>query len=226
MIIFGHRGAPGYPRHGENTLASFKKALHYGATGLEFDVRRCRDGRIVVIHDETVDRTTNGRGYVGHLSYDELRRFDAGLGESIPLLSDVRDQFGSLCLLNIELKEAGIAGEVKRLVLERRLERQVIVSSFDWQELKEMTPEIPIGLLSSKPQKLLSAAADLGATSVHPRRDLVTESLIAAAHQAKLRIHVWTVNDPDEMRRFRDLQVDGIFTDFPERCSLLPSPGT
>src|SRR5262245_46474190 len=76
MIIFGHRGAPGYPRRGENTHQSFRKAVGVGATGLEFDVRRCGDGRLVVIHDDTVDRTTNGRGLVRSLSYDELRQFD------------------------------------------------------------------------------------------------------------------------------------------------------
>src|SRR5213078_4038508 len=98
MIIFGHRGAPGYPRRGENTVASFRKALQCGATGLEFDVRRCGDGRLVVIHDDTIDRTTNGSGRVAGLSYEQLRQFDASDGESIPLLADVLDQFGTQCL--------------------------------------------------------------------------------------------------------------------------------
>src|ERR1051325_7441717 len=142
MIIFGHRGAPGYPRRGENTIASFEKALQCGATGLEIDVRRCGDGRLVVIHDDTIDRTTNGRGRVENLSYEELRRFDAGNGEKVPLLSDVLDQFGGQCLLNLELKDAGIASAVQNVILERRLERQVIVSSFDWQQLRQLTPEI------------------------------------------------------------------------------------
>ena len=219
MIIFGHRGAPGYPRRGENTMASFQKALYCGATGLEFDVRRCGDGRLVVIHDDTIDRTTNGRGRVENLSYKELQRFDAGNGEPVPLLTNVLDQFGGQCLLNLELKDAGIASVVKNLILERRLERQVIVSSFEWQELPQLTPEIPIGLLSSKLQDLFHAARELGASAIHPRRDLVSGSLIATAREAGLRIHAWTVNDPDEIRRFRNLEIDGIFTDFPERCS-------
>src|ERR1051325_7742856 len=109
-MIFGHRGAPGYPRYGENTKTSFRKALE------------CGDGGLAVIHDYTVDRTTNGRGDVRNFSYDELRQFDAGFGECVPLLSDVLDEFGARCLLNIELKDSGIADDVKRLVLERRLE--------------------------------------------------------------------------------------------------------
>ena len=225
MIIFGHRGAPGYPRRGENTIGSFKRALALAATGLEFDVRRCGDGQLVVIHDETVDRTTNGKGYVRSLSYEELRQFDAGFGEPIPLLSDVLDQFGSQCLLNVELKDADIASDVRSLVLERRLERQVIVSSFDWDELRPLTPEIPIGLLSSKLEKLLTAAKELGASAIHPRQDMVTPALVNAAHEAKLRVHAWTVNDPARIRRLRELGVDGVFTDFPERFSTLGSEG-
>src|SRR5215831_1867715 len=112
-------------------MGSFRKALQLGARGLEFDVRRCRDGQIVVIHDETINRTTNGRGRVADLTYDQLRPFDAGCGEPIPLLSDVLDEFGAKCLLNIELKDQGIAADVKQIVLKKRLERQVIVSSFE-----------------------------------------------------------------------------------------------
>jgi len=218
VTIFGHRGAPGYPRHGENTIASFNKALQAGAGGLEFDVRRCGDRRIVVIHDDTIDRTTNGKGRVADLSYDQLKVFDAGFGEPVPLLSDVLDRFGARCLLNIELKDAGIAPDVKKLVLERRLAEHVIVSAFEWAELPGLAPEIPIALLASRPENLLIAARELGAAAIHPRKDIVTPSLIAAAREAQFRIHVWTVNEPAEMSRFRQLGVDGIFTDFPERC--------
>jgi len=199
-------------------MASFRKALAAGASGLEFDVRRCGDGQIVVIHDDTIDRTTTGRGRGHDLSYDQLRRFDAGCGEPIPLLRDVLDAFGTECLLNIELKDVGIAAEVKRLLLERRLERHVIVSSFTWEELRRLPPEVPTGLLSLSAGGALPAALELRADAIHPRRDLVTPSLVAAAHEAKLRVHVWTVNDPAEVRRFEQMAVDGIFTDFPERC--------
>ena len=223
MIIFGHRGAPGYPRHGENTIASFNKALQCGANGVEFDVRRCGDGRLVVIHDETIDRTTTGRGSVADLTYDELRQFDAGFGEPVPLLTDVLDELGARCLLNIELKEAGIASEVKRLVLERRLERRVIISSFQWHELASAVPEIPVALLSSKLANLLSAAVEFRATAIHPCKDIVTPTLIQAAREAKLQVNIWTVNNPAEISKFRSLGADGIFTDFPERCLTSPS---
>ena len=199
-------------------MASFRKALQQGATGLEFDVRRCADGQIVVIHDETVERTTNGKGRVSDLRYEDLKKFDAGFGEPVPLLADVLDEFGSKSLLNIELKEHDLAADVKTLVLERRIEGHVIVSSFEWQELTSLPPEVPIALLTSKPENLFSAAQELGAAAIHPRKDIVTPTLIATARRAKLRIHVWTLNDPSEISHFRELGVDGIFTDFPDRC--------
>jgi glycerophosphoryl diester phosphodiesterase len=217
VIIFGHRGAPGYPRRGENTIASFKKALVSGAAGIEFDVRRCGDGRLVVIHDDTIDRTTKGRGRVRDFSYEILRQFE------IPLLTDVLEEFGPQCVLNIEIKEPGIASDVKRSVLDRRLEQQVIVSSFEWEELPTFVPEIPIALLSSKLKNLISHARAVGAGAIHPRCDIVTEALITQAHEAKLRVHAWTVNDPAEMLRLNALGIDGIFTDFPELWATFAS---
>lgn len=204
-------------------MASFNKALESGAKGLEFDVRRCGDGQIVVIHDDTIDRTTNGRGAVRSLSYEQIRRFDAGFGEPVPLLSEVLEQFGARCLLNIEIKDSGISGDVKSLVLKRRLEGQVIVSAFDWSQLEPLASAVPMALLASSLHELIPAALRIGAIAIHPRRDLVTPQLVEAAHDAKLRIHVWTVNEPTEVLRFREIGVDGIFTDFPERCSTLAS---
>lgn len=223
MIIFGHRGAPGYPPQGENTLSSFRKALSCGATGLEFDVRRCGDGRMVVIHDDTIDRTTNGIGRVADLPYEELKKFDAGYGEPIPLLSDVLEEFGTRCILNIELKDPGLGNDLKKILLEKRLERHVIISAFDWNELRLFPPEVPIGLLSSKLENLIVEARERCATAIHPRKDVVTPTLLEAARNAKLRVHVWTVNDVAEIAAYRTLGVDGIFTDFPDRCTTSAS---
>lgn len=216
MLIFGHRGAPGFPRHGENTIASFDKAVASGAGGLEFDVRRCGDGRIVVIHDETIDRTTNGRGRVADMTYDELRQFDAGYGQPVPLLTDVLDRFGRRSLLNIEIKEPGLGPDLEKLVRERGLESDVLVSSFDWLEIETLAGALPIALLASETDRLIPSALDLGAVAIHPRRDIADVSLVHLAREANLRVHVWTVNEPEEIEWFRRLKVDGIFTDFPQ----------
>src|SRR5262245_31940473 len=152
-------------------MRSFQKALASGAAGVEFDVRRCGDGRLVVIHDETIDRTTNGKGRVADFSYEELRRFDAGFGEPIPLLSDVLDRFGPMCLLNIELKELGLGREVQALVRERHLESHVIVSAFEWGELEGL--EIPVAPLTSESENVIEAARQIGAHAIHARKDIV-----------------------------------------------------
>lgn len=108
MKIFGHRGAPGFPRYGENTIRSFQKALDGGADGVEFDVRRSGDGTIVVIHDHTVDRTTNGTGNVADFTYGQLRKLDAGDGEPVPRLAEV-----------LEVADASSISSLKKKALHR-----------------------------------------------------------------------------------------------------------
>src|SRR5262245_50940920 len=178
---------------------------------------------MIVIHDDTIDRTTNGKGRVAYLAYEDLKKFDAGFGDSIPLLSDVLEEFGTRCLLNIELKDSGLGHELKEMLLERRLERHVIISAFDWNELRLFPPEVPIGLLASKLENLIAEASDCCATAIHPRKDIVTPTLLETARNAKLRVNVWTVNHPDEIAAYRKLGVDGIFTDFPDRCTTSAS---
>jgi len=178
---------------------------------------------MVVIHDDTIDRTTSGIGRVADFTYDELKKFDAGYAEPIPLLSDVLEEFGTRCVLNIELKDPGLGTELKKLLLEKRLERHVIVSAFDWNELRLFPPEVPIGLLTEKLENLMVHARELCATAIHPRKDVVTPTLLEAARNAKLRVHVWTVNDAAEIASYRSLGVDGIFTDFPDRCTTSAS---
>jgi glycerophosphoryl diester phosphodiesterase len=234
MLIFGHRGAPGFPRRGENTAASFRTALERGAGGLELDVRRCGDGTIVAIHDDTVDRTTSGRGRVRDLSYEQLRQFDAGWGDCIPRLSDVLDNFASRCLLNIELKESGLGADVARLVRGRGLQRNVLISAFDrddagagsdcsWEELADLAPDIAIALICSRARlsvigtdSLVSQALRLRASAVHPQIGSNLAALLPSARDAGLRVHVWTVNSPADIAHLRELGADGIFTDFPE----------
>ena len=178
---------------------------------------------MVVIHDDTIDRTTNGKGRVADLPYEKLKKFDAGYGDSIPLLSDVLKEFGTRCILNIELKDPGLGQDLKKMLLEKRLERHVIISAFDWNELRPFPPEVPIGLLTTKLENLIAEARDCRATAIHPRKDIVTPALLETARNAKLRVNVWTVNDAEEIATYRTLGVDGIFTDFPDRCTTSAS---
>jgi glycerophosphoryl diester phosphodiesterase len=236
MQVFGHRGSPGFPRYGENTRTSFLKALQAGSSGFEFDVRRCGDGNLVVLHDATLERTTNGAGPVAALSYEQLRRFDAGHGDSIPLLTDILNEFGTKTILHIELKDAGLSQDVAKMLRARGLLKHVVISGFDaddnepeasstWIQLGEMAPEIPIALLATRrkierigAEGFVQAALQLGALAIHPPRDTANRDMIRLAHDAKLSVRIWSVNDSAEARRWRDLGADAIFSDTPERC--------
>ncbi|HOS41511.1 MAG TPA: glycerophosphodiester phosphodiesterase family protein, partial [Spirochaetota bacterium] len=138
FLVIGHRGACGYEP--ENTLRSFEKAIALGAHMVELDVHRCRTGELVVIHDNRLERTTNGSGYVAEKTLDELRALDAGGGERIPLLREVVERVGVRAAINIELKGAGTAGPVSELI-ERTVgsggydTSHFLVSSFDHREL-------------------------------------------------------------------------------------------
>ncbi len=240
FLEIGHRGMPGWPRKGENTMRSFRLALAKGADALEFDVRKTKDGQLVVIHDSTIDRTTDGHGNVHDLSYGELMKFDAGFGERIPRLADMLDEFGGKCLLNIELKEQGIEKAVKSEILGHGLQKlpyvkSVIVSAFDaddnapsanssWEQLKVFAPEIPIALIArmSKIERLgdevfVRIAKEYRAKAIVPMADAATTALVELAHEEGLLVYTGTINNADEAELFRKMGVDGIFSDCVER---------
>lgn len=234
MLKIGHRGAPGYPRSGENTFSSFKKALRAGARAIKLDVRRTRDGKLVVMQDRTIDRTTNGNGYVRDLTYKDLEQFNAGYGEYAPLLECVLNHFGTHCLLLIELREQGLVRDAEQLILDYDLSASVIVSAFDeddnaysdssWEELLKFSSQVPTALLatSEKIRRLgekeyIKKAMWYGVSAIKPAKAATTPSLIQRAHQAGLRVYTWTVNSPRKIAHLKRMGVDGIISDFPER---------
>lgn len=239
MMKIGHRGAPGFPRRGENTIHSFHKALASGANAIEFDVRKTKDGKLVVIHDATLDRTTDGKGRVSELFFSDMARYNAGAGagfiERVPLLSEILNIFGRLCFLHIELKVSGIAKEVKKMILDFYLRYSVCVSAFDhddcdkdssssWNDLKHFLPEIPIALIARAKkiarmgmEEYAKTARAMEAMAIHPAYSLCNEDLVRYAHEQNLLINVWTVNDPLQIEHYKSLGVTGIASDFPER---------
>ncbi len=231
-LNIAHRGARDSAP--ENTVAAFELALANGADGIELDVTRCRSGEIVVLHDDTVDRTTNGSGSVADLSYEALRELDAGswfaeryAGEHIPLLTDVLDAVGGKLRINIEIKgrsfrSDGIEEEIAGLVRSRGLTDSVIISSFNpWAlgRMKRVAPELPIALLywGKSPVYLRRAQPRLWLRpqALHPERGLVNARYVSWAHRQGLRVNVWTVNEPSQMRCLIAYGVDGIITDRP-----------
>lgn len=242
MLKIGHRGAPGYPRRGENTVHSFWKAIWSGADAIEFDVRRSKDGRLVVIHDAAIDRTTNGKGKVRDFSYAELADYDAGFGEKIPTLDEVLMTFGQHCFLHIELKEQGLVSDVIGTVNLLGLKNRVCLSAFDeddsepesptfWGELEQARREgVATALLAcygkvfgdgymAGYKHYIEIATAVGARAIHPEAAVVRECRQEIMHFARekgLLVNVWTVNKPSEIEHFRWLGVNGIISDFPE----------
>lgn len=219
--IIAHRGASAHAP--ENTIAAFQLALEQGADGIELDVMLSKDDQLVVIHDATVDRTTNGTGKVRDLTLDELKKLDAGNGEKIPTLTEVFDHFGGKFLINIELKNYAspfdrLPIEVARAVARYDLVDSVLISSFNpfnFSRFRRQVPEAVIGLLTL-PGKAKSWLYRLFRyTAIHPCYEDADADLIAAAKVKNQQINVWTVDDPDEIRRLTDSGVDGIITNDP-----------
>jgi glycerophosphoryl diester phosphodiesterase len=227
LLNIAHRGASGtFP---ENTLSAFRAAIDAGADMCELDVQLTRDGAVVVIHDDTVERTTDGNGEVAKLTLEELKRLDAGAkfkggaikGERIPTLDEVFDVTSGKCGLNIELKAAGVEAQVAQIMQARDALGDSIVSSFDWDYLKKIQQlhfNIRVGLLADeKPVDLMMNAVAMRAHSINPRWDMVTADLCKAAHERGLKVYTWTVDADARMRALIECGVDGIMTNYPER---------
>lgn len=221
MICIGHRGACGHEP--ENTLRSVRRALELGAHGIEVDVYFI-DGELVVFHDAKLDRTTNGKGVLARKTFAFLRTLDAGKGERIPTLREVFEEVGRRAFINVELKGARTAKPVSELIHEYVKQHHwryedFMVSAFNRRELRAVTdPKIPIALLLTKPTRLYSLSARrVRASAVNPAARFVTKKFVEDAHARGLRVFPYTVNAPAEIARLRDLGVDGVFTDFPER---------
>jgi glycerophosphoryl diester phosphodiesterase len=225
MQIIGHRGACGHAP--ENTLASFKDALRLGADAVELDVYCLRSGEVVVIHDDRVDRTTNGAGYVMDFSFKALRQLDAGRGQQVPLLSEVLDLIDKKIPVNIELKGEGTAGAVAEIIQDYTSNKDwsdelFIVSSFNHVELStfaRLMPGIRTGaLIVGIPVDYAAFAQELGAFSVNLSIEFITPEFVKDAHDRGLKVSVFTVNESYEVDQMQSLGVDGIFTNYPDRA--------
>ena len=230
--IFAHRGACAYAP--ENTLAAFKLAIDQGADAIELDAMLCADGQVVVIHDQTVDRTTNGSGRVNELTFPELQRLDvcsqfksSFTGEKIPSLEKVFESIGNHIFIDVELKNYAsptndLPDRVVRLVKKFGLDQSVMFSSFNPIALiraHRSMPDVPIGLLTIKGKKGALARSFLGRLiphqALHPAWIDTNPTLIRYNHQRGYRVHPYTVNEPAKILELFNAGVDGIFTDDP-----------
>ncbi|MDV4151995.1 glycerophosphodiester phosphodiesterase [Clostridium sp. AL.422] len=229
MINFAHRGASSdYP---ENTILALKEGIKSGASGIEIDVHKSKDNKLVVIHDEDIERTFMGRGLIKDFTLEELKSFKNRKKPfrdneecKIPTLEEVLELVKDTnIILNIELKTdifhyEGIEEDVVNLIKSYGIEDKIIISSFNHESIKlvKSISNIKTGVLYYKPIKnVVEYAKSLGAYSIHPDLKLVSEELIKEAHENDLMVNIYTVNDPMHMRLLIKNGVDGAFTDYP-----------
>lgn len=221
MLRIAHRGASALAP--ENTLAAIRRAIGLGAAWVEVDVQACADG-LVVIHDDTLERTTDGHGAVATQPLAALRRLDAGGGERIPLPQEVLDVCRGRCAVNLELKGPDVAP----LLLPRLREAlaggwpadALLCSSFDWAQLQALRaglPDLALGVLCRGVDgAAVAMALTLGARVIACALDQADAAAVAAAHGAGCALWVYTVNDSADAERLAALGVDGVFTDRPQ----------
>jgi glycerophosphoryl diester phosphodiesterase len=231
-VIVAHRGDKAHAP--ENTLSAFRQAAEKGADAVEFDVKLTADRQVIVIHDQTVDRTTNGHGDVRRMSLAALRDLDAGVqfpgaypGEKIPTLDEVFEILGKRLYMNVELTNYATSGDelvpkVVELVKKHEMQERVIFSSFlprNLQTAHRLLPEVPCGLLTLSgpmgwPGRTFGWRNECYA-ALHPYIVETNPGLVNRVHAAGKRLNVWTVNDEADMKRMIGLGVDGIITDDP-----------
>jgi glycerophosphoryl diester phosphodiesterase len=218
MLKIAHRGANGYEP--ENTLITFRKAVDLNVDGIELDVHLSMDGEIMVIHDETIDRTSTGKGFVNQFTASVLKEY------GIPTLIEVLELVNCNCFVNIELKGLGTTKPVTELIEIYILTKNwqytdFLISSFNWKMLEEvqlLNPKIRIGILTEESIKeALAFAKKSKAYSIHPDYRLLTKENVALMQENGFRVYPWTVNSIEDIQKIKSFNVNGIISDFPDK---------
>ncbi|MBL7885333.1 MAG: glycerophosphodiester phosphodiesterase [Flavobacterium sp.] len=218
MQKIGHRGAKGYVP--ENTIASFEKAIDLNVDGIELDVHLSADNQVMVIHDETIDRTTTKTGKVKDWTASELQKL------GIPTLEEVIQLVNQRCFINIEIKNKKATKKVIQLIEDAILNlgwnyNLFQVSSFDWNVLEtiaQLNPSISLGVLTEKlTSEVFEFAKKINAFSINPFFELIDQETVALWQQNGFKVFPWTVNNEEDIKFVKSLYVKGIISDFPDR---------
>jgi glycerophosphoryl diester phosphodiesterase len=216
MMIIGHRGAAALEP--ENTLLSIERAIEIGVDAVEIDVHLSKDKELVVIHDATMDRTTNGTGPVNSYTVQEIKRLDAGKGETIPTLQEVIDLIDRQVMLVIELKEEGTEMSVVDLLVRNNLFDKACVISF-WHRLvktvKEMDSRIKTGVLLVGSPVDTCIATQASADALVMKYTFIDRELVKMAHEKGLKVFIWNIDDRDLLKPYVGMGVDAIGTNDP-----------
>ncbi|MEM7009057.1 MAG: glycerophosphodiester phosphodiesterase family protein [Thermodesulfobacteriota bacterium] len=217
FIKIAHRGASAYEP--ENTLKSFERAIELKSDMIEFDVRESLDGHLVVFHDQTVDRTTNGSGHISHKTLSELKELDAGHGEQIPTLEQVIELGKGRAKFVLEIKQDRLEEKIGSYLLKNDLLDDVYVVSFKPKRLKmlkELNHRIKTGLIVFASLNPIGLALNCGADFVAPFRWFVTDSLVKRARDSGLYTFTWTVDETIKAHSMKQKGVSGIVTNKPD----------
>ncbi|MDX1363258.1 glycerophosphodiester phosphodiesterase [Arenibacter latericius] len=223
-LVIGHRGAMGHET--ENTLASIQKALDLEVDMIEIDVFKIRSGEIVVFHDGNVEKLTDGTGKIEGYNYNELQELTLEGNHKIPTLQEVINLIDKKAHLNIELKGANTADRVNFIINYYVKEKgwpldKFLISSFKWEELKRMralNPQIGIAILTDKdPLQAISIAEDLKAIAINPYYKTLTLENVDKIQKAGFKVYPYTINEKEDIKSMKQMGVDGIITNYPER---------
>lgn len=224
FLKIGHRGAKGHLA--ENTLESIQKALDIGVDAIEIDVHKCASGELWVIHDFTLDRTTNGSGEIAKRNAEVIKELRVEGQFKIPLLTEVLGLIEGKCDINIELKGLNTAEPVCKIIKEKVASgnwkySNFIVSSFQKNELfkvRDNDDHVPIAVLSkASVPEAIEIGKRLNAWAIHPSLGIITRDNTKLSQGAGFKVNVWTVNEREDIQRMIDFGVDGIISDYPNR---------
>jgi len=224
ILKFGHRGAKGHVT--ENTLESIQKALDLGVDGIEIDVHMCKTGELVVFHDFTLDRITDGTGEIGKFSLSELKQLKVENLYSIPTLTEVLDLIDNKIFINIELKGEHTANPTCTVIKDYVDNKNwtmdhFIVSSFQEKELLDVfscNPNIALGVLTkASVNQAVALAKRINAKAIHPNLALLSKDNVKQTQDQGYKVNVWTVNTKQAIARMKSYNVDAIISDFPDR---------
>jgi glycerophosphoryl diester phosphodiesterase len=225
MWRIGHRGACGYAP--ENTFLSMQKAINLGVDAVEFDIQLSADGVPVIIHDDTLERTTNGHGKVSDYTVAQLQTFDAGQGEIIPTLTQMFEFIDKRCGLLIELKAehsvAPVVDIIEQFVRKGWSYEQCMMCAFDHEQMaqvKALNAQIPTCVvIAGIPVSLSEIGTQAGAWAFNPCINHINQKLVDDAHKRGMKVFTWTVNEPYYIAKAKALGVDGIISNYPDRIT-------
>jgi len=225
FLVIGHRGAMGYET--ENTIASIEKAIELGVSMIEIDVLRIKSGELMVFHDKRVDRLTNGAGEIEDYYMSDVLALNLVGGHKIPTLQQVLKAVDGRVKINIELKGKRTASKVDQIirVYERREVYPLsnyVISSFDWEELdafRALNQEVDVAVLTdADPLQAIPKAEELNAIAINPYYKNINAEIVEQIHDAGFKVYTYTVNEEADIASVKEMGVDGIFCDYPDRA--------